>query len=321
VTVLDWMLEADPSIRWQALRDLADSPAEVVAAERARVATEGWGARLLALQGDDGQWDGGALFPGGWWDRPAGGHWTEHEGQPWTATEPTLTLLRVCGVDPSDERVRRAVEQVRDHCRWEHEGQAFFDGEVEPCINGKTVALGVYFGQDVEGIVARLVGEQLEDGGWNCEAERGSVRSSFDTTINVLEGLLAHERATGGSAGSIAVRRRGEEYLLERKLLRRKSTGAVARPGWLQLSFPTRWHYDVLRALEYFREAGDPPDPRVDEAMQVLRSKQQPDGTWLLEHTHPGRVHFPLEEGDDRPSRWNTLRAMRVLRWYERSGG
>jgi hypothetical protein len=321
VTVLDWILEADPSIRWQALRDLADAPAEVVASERARVATEGWGARLLALQGDDGQWEGGALFPGGWWDRPAGGHWTEHGGQPWTATEPTLTLLRVCGVDPSDERVRRAVEQVRDHCRWEHEGQAFFDGEVEPCINGKTVALGVYFGQDVEGIVARLVGEQLEDGGWNCEAERGSVRSSFDTTINVLEGLLAHERATGSSAGSVAARRLGEEYLLERNLFRRKSTGEVARSAWLQFSFPTRWHYDVLRALEYFREAGDPPDPRVDEAIQLLRSKQRPDGTWLLENTHPGKVHFPLEDGDGRPSRWNTLRAMRVLRWCERSGG
>src|SRR4029453_2428125 len=276
VTVLDWILEADPSIRWQALRDLADAPNEVVASERARGATEGGGARLLALQGDDGQWEGGALFPGGWWDRPAAGHWTEHEGQPWTATEPTLTLLRVCGVDPSDKRVRRAVEQVRDHCRWEHEGQAFFDGEVEPCINGKTVALGVYFGQDVEGIVARLVGEQLEDGGWNCEAERGSVRSSFDTTINVLEGLLAHERATGGSAGSVAARRLGEEYLLERKLFRRKSTGEVARSAWLQFSFPTRWHYDVLRAFEYFREARDPPDPRVDEAMQVLRSKRQP---------------------------------------------
>ena len=315
------MLEGDPSIRWQTLRDLADAPVEVVAAERARVATEGWGARLLALQGDDGQWDEGALFPGGWWDRPAAGHPTEHEGQPWTATEPTLTLLRAFGVDPSDERVRRAVRQVRDHCRWEHEGQAFFDGEVEPCINGRTVALGVYFGQDVEGIVARLVGEQLEDGGWNCEVERGSVRSSFDTTINVLEGLLAYERAFGGSADSVAVRRGGEEYLLERNLFRRKSTGEVARPTWLQFSFPTRWHYDVLRGLEYFREAGDLPDPRVDEAMELLRSRQQPDGAWLLENTHPGKVHFPLEDGDGRPSRWNTLRAMRVLRWYERSGG
>jgi hypothetical protein len=213
------------------------------------------------------------------------------------------------------------VTQVRDHCRWENAGQPFFAGEVEPCINGRTVALGVYFGQDVEGIVARLLGEQLEDGGWNCEAENGSVRSSFDTTINVLEGLLANERATGGSSESIAVRRRGEEYLLERNLFRRKSSGEVVNQAWLQCSFPTRWHYDVLRALEYFWETGDPPDQRVDEAIHVLRSKQQPDGTWLLENTHPGKVHFTLEDGDGRPSRWNTLRALRVLNWYEQSPG
>jgi hypothetical protein len=213
------------------------------------------------------------------------------------------------------------VAQVREHCRWEHAGQAFFAGEVEPCINGRTVALGVYFGHDVEGIVARLLGEQLEDGGWNCEAERGSVRSSFHTTINVLEGLLAHEQALGGTPESIAARRRGEAYLLERQLFRRRSTGDVVNPAWLHCSFPTRWHYDVLRALEHFRAAGDPPDRRVDEAMQVLRSRQQPDGTWLLENTHPGNVHVQLENGDGRPSRWNTLRALRVLRWYGQSGG
>jgi hypothetical protein len=317
--VLDWLLDADPAIRWQVLRDLADAPAETVAAERGRVATEGWGARLLALQGEDGLWEGGALFPARRRASAGGDSPDQHVGQPWTATEPTLTLLRTFGVDPNNERVRRAVAQVRDHCRWEHAGQRFFDGEVEPCINGRTVALGVYFGQDVEGIVARLLDEQLEDGGWNCEAENGSVRSSFDTTINVLEGLLAHEQATGGSAASSSVRRRGEEYLLERRLFRRKSTGEVVNPAWLQLSFPTRWHYDVLRALEYFRAAGDPPDQRVDEAMQVLRSKQQPDGTWLLENTHRGSVHFALEDGDGQPSRWNTLRAMRVLRWFEQS--
>ncbi len=311
MTAIDWLLDSDPVIRWQALRDLADAPAEVVAAERGRVATEGWGARLLALQDEDGQWEGGALFPA------RGG---QKEGQPWTATEPTLTLLRAFGVDPANETVRRAVAHVRDHCHWEHAGELFFAGEVEPCINGRTVALGAYFGQDVEGIVKRLVDEQLEDGGWNCEAENGSLRSSFDTTINVLEGLLAHEQATGGSKESIAARRRGEEYLLERKLSRRKSTGEVVNPAWLQFSFPTRWHYDVLRALEYFREAGDPPDHRVDEAIQTLRSKEQPDGTWLLENTHPGKVHFLLEDGDGRPSRWNTLRALRVLSWYEQSG-
>jgi len=181
-----------------------------------------------------------------------------------------------------------------------------------------TVVLGVYFDQPVDGVVARLLDEQLEDGGWNCEVENGSVRSSFHTTIRVLEGLLAHERATGGSARSSAARRRGEEYLLERKLFRRNSTGAVVDPAWLEFSFPTRWHYDVLRALEYFRTTGDPPDGRLGEAIDLLRSKQQPDGTWLLENTHPGAVHFTLEDGDDLPSRWNTLRALRVLRWYQR---
>ena len=316
MTVLDWLLDADPAIRWQALRDLADAPPEVVVAERARVATEGWGARLLALQGDDGQWAGGALFPARWFEIPRG---ERPPGQPWTATAYSLVYLYDFGVDPRSELVRRAVAQVREHCRWEHAGQPFFDGEVEPCINGMVVALGAHFDQDVDGVVARLVGEQLEDGGWNCEVENGSVRSSFHTTIRVLEGLLEHEQATGGSAEATAARHRGEEYLLERKLFRRRSTGEVVDPAWLQFSFPTRWHYDVLRGLDYFRAVGDRPDPRVDEAIDLLRSKQQPDGTWLLENTHPGAVHFALEDGDGRPSRWNTLRARRVLRWYEQT--
>jgi hypothetical protein len=314
MSVLDWLLDSDPAIRWQVLRDLVVAPAEAVEAERARVATEGWGARLLALQGEDGQWAGGACFPARSFNWRA-----ENQGQPWTSTLPTLQLLRDFGVDPRSERVRRAVEEVREHCRWEHAGQPFFSGEVEPCINGRTVALGVYFGENVDGVVDRLIGEQLEDGGWNCEAENGSVRSSFATTINVLEGLLAHERAKGGSAESIAARRRGEEYLLERRLMRRRSTGDVVDPAWLQFSFPVRWHYDGLRALEYFQAVGDEPDPRMSEAIDLVRSKQQPDGTWLLENTHPGRVHFALEDGDGRPSRWNTLRALRVVRWYERS--
>jgi hypothetical protein len=314
MTVLDWLLDADPAIRWQVLRDLVNAPAEVVAAERARVATEGWGAKLLALQGEDGQWDGGACFPRRFFD-----HRDEYQGQPWTSTLPTLQLLHDFGVDPRDDRVRRAVALVRDHCRWEHAGQPFFSGEVEPCINGRTVTLGTYFDQGMDGVVARLLGEQLEDGGWNCEAENGSIRSSFASTINVLEGLLAHERATGGSVESIAARRRGDDYLLERRLVRRKSTGDIVNSAWLQFSFPTRWCYDVLRALEYFRSGGDMPDSRMSEAIDVLRSKRQPDGTWLLENTHPGKVHFALEDGDGRPSRWNTLRALRVLSWYEQS--
>ncbi|HET7771424.1 MAG TPA: hypothetical protein VFN74_21815 [Chloroflexota bacterium] len=310
MTVTDWLLDSDPTIRWQALRDVVRAPEAEVAAERKRVATEGWGARLLALQGEDGQWAGGACFPAEGWKR-------REEGQPWTSTLPTLQLLWDFGIDPHDERVRRAVERVSEGCRWEHAGQPFFSGEVEPCINGRTVALGAYFGQDVEGVVARLLGEQLEDGGWNCEAENGSVRSSFATTINVLEGLLEYERAGDGAAEVTAARRRGEEYLLERRLFRRKSTGEVVNPAWLAFSFPTRWRYDVLRALDYFRAVGGTPDARVDEAIELVRSKRQADGKWLLENTHPGKVHFALEEGDGRPSRWNTLRAMRVLRWYE----
>ena len=213
--------------------------------------------------------------------------------------------------------MRETVELVRANCRWEHDGQPFFEGEVEPCINGMVVVLGIRFGQPVDAVVDRLVGEQLQDGGWNCWTEYGSVRSSFHTTIRVLEGLLAHERATGGTPASLQARRRGEEYLLERRLLRRLSTGDVVRPEWLRFSFPTRWHYDVLRGLENFRMVGGRPDARLDEAVVLVRSKQQPDGTWLLEHTHPGDIHFAMEGPDGTPSRWNTLRAMRVLRWYD----
>lgn len=256
---------------------------------------------------------GGACFPARHLHQFDG-----NEGQPWAATLPTLQLLHDLGIDPHAERVHRAVKAARDNCHWEHAGQPFFSGEVEPCINGRTVTLGIYFHQNVDGIVARLLNEQLADGGWNCDVERGSVRSSFATTINVLEGLLAHERATGGSADSVAARRRGEEYLLERKLFRRKSTGEIVNPTWLQFSFPTYWHYDVLRVLDYFRSVGDKPDVRIDEAIALLRSKQQHDGTWLLENTHPGEVHFTLEDGDNRPSRWNTLRALRILAWYEK---
>ena len=314
VTVVDWLLDSDPAIRWQVMRDLTDAPGEQIAVERAKIVREGWGARLLDLQGEDGQWAGGACFP----ERSIYQS-IKNLGQPWISTLPTLQLLHDFGVDPDSDRVRQAMTQVRERCRWEHAGEPFFKGEVEPCIDGRVVTLGTYFGQDVDDVVARLLGEQLKDGGWNCEVENGAVVSSFGTSINVLEGLLAYERASGGSPMSAAARRRGEEYLLERKLFRRKSTGEVIDPAWLQFSFPTHWHYDVLRALDYFRSVGGVPDPRIDEAIDLLRSKRRPDGTWLLENTHPGKVHFPLEEGDGRPSRWNTLRALRVLRWYEQS--
>ncbi len=316
--VVDWLLEGDPAIRWQVLDDVVHAPAEQVAAERARVEREGWGARLLALRDPDGQWAGGACFP-----RQVVEDWQAgiepdfSVSQPWTSTLPILVLLRDLGLDPASPAARETIALVAANCRWEHDGQAFFDGEVEPCINGRTLTVGAYFGADVDGLAASLLDEQLDDGGWNCWSEQGATVSSFHTTICVLEGLLEYERA-GGAVAVGDTRRRGEEYLLERRLLRRRSTGEVADERWLQLSWPPRWHYDVLRALDYFRRAHDVPDDRLVEAVQLVRDKRQPDGRWLLENTHPGETHFELEDGDGRPSRWNTLRALRVLDWHDR---
>lgn len=307
--VIAWLLAGDPAIRWQVLRDLADAPAGEIAAERARVATEGAGARLLVLQGADGRW-GGAT-----WNRG------------WTSTMHALMLLRDFGLDPASAAAQRAVGLVRDHVTWEGWGpnggdNPFFAGEGEPCINGQVGAAGAYFGQDVRGIIERLLGEQLPDGGWNCEAENGSTRSSFNTTICVLEALLAHEQAVGGSPEVTEARLRGQEYLLERRLFRRKSTGEVIardRKGaaiWTNLAFPTWWHYDILRGLEYLRRANATPDERAAEAVAIVASKRDIDGRWPLDTRYPGEMPVELDAGEGHPSRWNTLRALRVLRWY-----
>jgi hypothetical protein len=307
MTVIDWLLDSDPSIRWQVMRDLAHEPPDVIAAERSRVATEGWGARLLALQAPDGQWGG----------RP----WS-HD---WTDTFHALELLRRLGLAPGSEQARWAVGLVREQVTWrdpEFEtpwaDNPFFDGEVEPCINGNVVATGSYFGVDVAPLVERLLGEQLPDGGWNCEVENGATVSSLATTINVLEGLLEHEWATGGSAGVSAARRRGEAYLLERRLFRRKTTGEVIDPGWLRFSFPHWYHYDVLRGLDYLRAARLKPDERVAEAIAVVEGNRDSDGRWPLQSVQAGEAHVQMDDGEGMPSRWNTLRAMRVLDWFAR---
>jgi hypothetical protein len=301
MAVVDWLLDSDPAIRWQVMRDLTDEPAELVAAERAKMATEGWGARLLGLQAADGQWAGGALFP------------------KQLATTSSLMLLRDFGLDPDSEQARQAIRLVREHSRWDHAGQPFFEGEVEPCINGRAVTIGAYFGEDVQAIVDRLLTEQMADGGWNCEQENGSTRGSFNSTICVLEGLLEHERATGGTPEVTAARLRGQEYLLERRLLRRLSTGEVIDPHFTRFSYPADYFYDVLRGLDYLRAADATTDDRMAEAIDIVRSKRDADGRWPLENPRPGELHFPIDEGEGKPSRWNTLRAMRVLRWYEGS--
>jgi len=307
MTLNDWLLDADPAIRWQVMRDLTHEPADVIAAERARIATEGWGARLLALQAPDGLW---------------GGEPWSHD---WKDTFHVLELLRRFGLDPASEGARRAVGLVREHVTWRDSefetpwaDNRFFEGEVEPCINGNVVSTGSYFGVDMVPLAERLLGEQLPDGGWNCEVENGATVSSFGTTINVLEGLLEYERAIGGSTRVGEARRRGEEYMLERRLFRRKSTGEVIKPDWLQFSFPHWYHYDVLRALDYLRDAGVKPDERIAEAIGVVESHRDADGRWPLQNVHAGESHFEMEDGEGQPSRWNTLRALRVLDWYER---
>lgn len=318
---VDWLLDSDPAIRWQVMRDLVDAPDDQVAAERARVANDGWGARLLALQRDDGHWDEStpsrltSAEAIEWWrSLPPSRRGTLFPE--WTSTAWSLMLLRAFGLDPTCAQAREAVRRVREQVAWEHDGEPFFAGEVEPCINGKVVALGAYFGEDVRGIVDRLLGEQMSDGGWNCEQENGSTRGSFHSTIDVLDGLLEYERATGDSISVKPARLRGQEYLLERHLLRRLSTGELIDPAFTQFSYPTYWHYDVLRGLDYLRAAAVPPDERMAEAIDVTRSKRDADGRWPLENPHPGKLHFAMDEGEGRPSRWNTLRAMRALRAY-----
>lgn len=307
--VTAWLLEADPAIRWQVLRDLTNAPPGDVERERARVATEGWGAELLALQDPDGRWDGGTYRPG----------WAD-ESRPffdaWTATHFTLQQLRDFGLDPADPRAREAIERVRMHVRWEHEDEPYFDGEVEPCINGVALAVAAYFGQGGDRIVESILEWHLPDGGWNCWVAYGARVSSFHSTICVVEGLAAWEHAGGRSDAAAAARRAGEEYLLERALFRRRGTGGVADPRFTMPSYPVRWYHDFLRGLEHFRTV-DRRDERLAPAIELLRAKRLPDGRWAraLHHEGPQLVDISHSEGD--PSRWITLRALRVLRWWD----
>jgi hypothetical protein len=324
VNPIDWLLDSDsdPAIRWQAMRDLIDAAPSAIAAERARVPCEGLGAAILAQQQPDGAWRRG--------------------GAPtWLTTLFTLQLLRSTGADPSDPAVSRAIALPESKLCWDctpgnwdlrpvtSAGNHFFQGEEEPCINGGVLAFGSYFGHPNETLAHRLLSEQLPDGGWNCDAPKRQC-SSFHTTICVLEGLLEYECAISSPSTEVqaqqssqshakeiaAARHRAGEYLLERSLFRRRSTGEVVNSEFLELAFPPRYHYDILRALDYFRAAGAKPDPRMTEAIQLIESKRQPDGRWVLENSYTESLALPLTESIGQPSRWNTLRALRVLRWF-----
>ncbi len=323
---MDWLLASDPAVRWQTLRDLTEASGDELAAERARIPYEGIGAAILSTQHSNGAW----RRP----DTPA-----------WLTTLFTLQLLRATGADPANLSVASALARAESNLRWndypgfwdlrspdfgpapadgkhgcDPGGNPFFRGEEEPCINGGVLAFGSYFGHPNDTLARRLLNGQLPDGGWNCDAPKSKV-SSYNTTICVLEGLLEYERALGPAhpitTEVCAARHRGEEYLLERHLFRRLSTGEVASPDFLELAFPPRYHYDILRALDHLRAAGhNPADPRLRDAIQILKSKRQSDGRWLLDRSYDEAITISTGETTGQPSRWNTLRALRVLRWF-----
>ncbi|WP_235718073.1 squalene cyclase [Mycolicibacterium goodii] len=318
-SVIAWLLDSDPALRWQVQRDLVGEPPEVWKATRARTATEGFCATLLGCQDPDGQWAGGAYFPADFdFDGPEA---AQGAGQPWTATTWTLNSLREWGLDASILHGRRTVELLAANSRWEYEDLPYWSGEVDCCINAWTVANGVWLGADITSIVDWFVEHQMSEGGWNCDWVEGSTRSSFHSTLNSLKGLLAYDAATGGTDETHAARRCAQEYLLQRGLFRRLSTGEPVAPWVNRFAYPFRWSYNVLNAADYFRQAAmvdqAPPDPRMADAIELIRTARQPDGTWLQGDRHPGRVWFEVDVPAGQPSKWLTLFGTRVLQWWD----
>ena len=307
---LKWLLDSDPSIRWQVMRDLTGEAPKTIAAERSRVATEGWGARLLARQSPAGTW-GGA--PRRWRnDLP-------QDDREMLITLYSLVVLMDLGLDPASPQARKMIDRIEKKMVFKRlNNRPFLDGETEPCINTRILAIGAYFKKPNDALAKQLLSEQLEDGGWNCEAPK-SRRSSFHTTICVLEGLLDYERAEGKSAAVTKARRKAENYLIERGMFRSLRTSEVIDKRWLRFSFPTFWHYDVLRGLDYLRNAGVKPDSRVREAIEVVIKRRHQNGRWPLNRIHPEYIPLQMETDIGTASRWNSLRALRVLRWYSNS--
>jgi len=304
---LKWLLNSDPAIRWQVMRDLTDESPNAVAAERSRVAIEGWGAQLLARQSRAGNWGG------------------PNEDRGLLVTLYSLVVLMDLGLDPASKQARKMIERVDKHLVFKPlNNRPFLHGETEPCITGRILALGAYFKKPNDSLATQLLGQQLEDGGWNCEAVEPSAkrppsrRSSFHTTMCVLEGLLEYERAGRKRAAVTKARKKAENYLLERRMFRSLRTGEVIDDRWLRFSFPTFWHYDVLRGLDYLRNAGVTPDQRVREAIEIVIQRRHQNGRWPLNLLHREHIPLKIETAVGSASRWNTLRALRVLRWYYR---
>ncbi|MEJ7650034.1 MAG: squalene cyclase [Nakamurella sp.] len=312
---LDWMLDTDPALRWQVERDLAGAPRDVYERTRARIPQEGMGAALLAHQDPDGRWASGAYFPAGFDFEGS----EAQSGQPWTATTWTLTTLREFGMDAAP--LTGTAQLLAHSARWEYDDLPYWGGEVDVCINAKTLANGVWLGADVAELATWFPAHQLPDDGWNCEWVEGSTRSSFHSTLNALKGMLWYEIAVGGAPEVRASRHRGEEYLLRRSLLRRESTGEPVGAFVSEFGYPWRHRYSVLNAADHFRAAakydGTAPDPRMTEAIEVIRSQRDVAGRWLQQFRLPGRVWLDIDVPVGEPSPWLTLFATRVLQWWD----
>lgn len=299
-----WLMEGDPAIRWQVLRDLSDASSSQVDTERGRVAHEGWGARLLGVQDDDGRWARALYSP------------------KWTSTTYTLLLLHWLGLPPGNPQALAGCRQLWGNARFYNGGLNFATSirQPETCITGMLVLLASYFGFDdprVDDAVTWLVGQQLPDGGWNCESVRsGSRHGSFHTSITALDALLSYENAQRAVPVADAMAG-GRRFFLEHSLYRSHRTGEVVDHAFIRFPFPPQWHFDVLRGLEHFRAANAARDDRLADAVERVRGARRGDGTWPVYRPHPGRQWFTLEARG--PSRWTTLRALRVLAWWDAS--
>src|SRR5437773_6370906 len=310
--VIQWLLDGDPAIRWQALRDLVGTAERTVEHERRKVARDGWGARLLARQDPEGTWAGGLSSDGGLYSPK------------WISTTYTMLLLRDFGLAANNAQAQKACVLLLDRGLRRDGGinygiWAKRTERSETCVTGMILSILSYFQVEdprLDTIAGHLLEQQMPDGGWNCRRPAGATHASVHTTISVLEGLRHYELHRGRQMKAVrGAQLRGREFLLVHGLFRSHRTGEIIKPVFIRFSFPPRWHYDILRALDYFQAVDAPRDPRLADAIDIVQRSQRADGRWSLQHSHRGKTYFELERLGA-PSRWNTLRALRVLKWW-----
>jgi hypothetical protein len=310
---VQWLLEGDPAIRWQAMRDLAGASERAVARERNRISRFGWGARLLSKQDSTGRWAAGQSSDSGLYTPK------------WISTTYTMLTLRDFGLPPENAQARKACKLLLEQGLRGDGGVSFgkwadWSDRGETCITGMILSILSYFKYEddrLHTVASHLLEEQMPDGGWNCRRPRGATHSSVHTTIMALEGLRHYEMHQGDNPRRVrAAQRRGREFLLKHRLFRSHRTGKIIRPEFTLFSFPPRWHYDILRALDHFQAVDAPRDRRLTEAIEIVRTRRGPDGLWPLQNRHRGKTWFEIEK-PGAPSRWNTLRALRALKWWD----